>query len=132
VVEIALRNGLDVEEVARVHFAVAEVLGISRLATLVAALPRDTRWHTLARAAARDDLIAAHAELTADVLASTAADASPDGRIEAWRQANAAALTRAGSVVDDILGADSADLATLSVALREVRALVRAARLPGR
>jgi hypothetical protein len=34
--------------------------------------------------------------------------------------------------VDDILGGDSADLATLSVGLREVRALVRAAALPGR
>jgi glutamate dehydrogenase len=131
VVEIGRRAGLPVDEVARVHFTLADVLGISQLSALVAALPRDTRWHTLARAAARDDLVAAHAELTADVLASTPAGGA-DERIEAWRAANAAALTRAGAVVDDILGGESADLATLSVALREVRALVRAAALPGR
>ncbi len=132
VVEIALRATTDVEEVARVHFALADVLGVSRLSSLIAALPRDTRWHTLARAAARDDLVAAHAELTADVLASTPHGGSADDRIAAWRLANAAALTRAGAVVDDILASDGADLATLSVALREVRALVRSAGLPDR
>jgi glutamate dehydrogenase len=132
VVEIAIRSQVDVGEVARLHFELAETLGISRLSAMIAALPRDTRWHTLARAAARDDLVAAHAELTADVLASTPAGGGVDERIGVWRQANAAALTRAGAVVDDILGGDSADLATLSVGLREVRALVRAAALPGR
>ncbi len=132
VVEIALRASSDVDQVARVHFALADALGIARLSSMVSALPRDTRWHTLARAAARDDLVAAHAELTADVLASTQAGASADDRIAAWRQANAAALTRTGAVVDDIIASDNADLASLSVALREVRALVRAAGLPGR
>ena len=132
IVDIALRTKMDVDEVAEVHFALADALGIARLSTLVAALPRDTRWHTLARMAARDDLLAAHAELTSDVLLSTPTAVPADERISGWQQANSAALTRAGAVVDDILASDSADLATLSVALREVRALVRAASLPGR
>ena len=130
IVDIALQTKLDVEEVAAVHFALADVLGLSRLGALIAALPRDTRWHTLARAAARDDLEAAHAELTIDVLLSTRTGASADTRITAWQEVNAAALARATAFVDDISASDGADLATLSVALREVRALARAAALP--
>jgi glutamate dehydrogenase len=130
IVDIALQTKRDVDEVAGVHFAIADVLGLSRLGSLIAALPRDTRWHTLARAAARDDLEAAHAELTTDVLLSTGASATADDRISAWQQANSAALARATAFIDDISVSDGADLATLSVALREVRALARAAALP--
>ena len=132
IVDIAWRAKVDVAEVADVHSGLADELGISRLALLVSGLPRDSRWHTLARAAARDDLQAAHAELTTDVLLSTPPTATADARIVSWQQANAAALMRTRTVVDDIASGDSADLATLSVALREVRALVRAASLPGR
>src|SRR5450432_1315118 len=78
IVDISVQTKFDVDEVARVHFALADVLGLSRLGALIAALPRDSRWHTLARTAARDDLQAAHAELTTDVLLSTAATSSPD------------------------------------------------------
>jgi glutamate dehydrogenase len=130
IVDISLHTKHDVDEVAAVHFAIADVLGLSRLGSLIAALPRDTRWHTLARAAARDDLEAAHAELTTDVLLSTGPSATADERISAWQQVNSAALARATAFVDDISVSDGADLATLSVALREVRALARAAALP--
>ena len=131
IVDIAVQTKIDVDDVARVHFALADVLGLSRLGALISALPRDTRWHTLARTAARDDLQAAHAELTTDVLLSTHASAPADERIAAWQQVNAGALARAAAFVDDIgASGDSADLATLSVALREIRALARAAALP--
>jgi glutamate dehydrogenase len=130
IVDISLQTKHDVDEVASVHFAIADVLGLSRLGSLIAALPRDSRWHTLARAAARDDLEAAHAELTTDVLLSTGAPATADERISTWQQVNGAALARATAFIDDITASEGADLATLSVALREVRALARAAALP--
>jgi glutamate dehydrogenase len=131
IVDIAGQTKIDVDDVAGVHFALADVLGLSRLGALISALPRDTRWHTLARAAARDDLQAAHGELTTDVLLSSAASAAADERIAGWQQVNAGALARAAAFVDDIgASSDSADLATLSVALREIRALARAAALP--
>jgi len=132
IVDIALRTRASVDEVTDVHFALADSLGLSRLAMLIAGLPRDSRWHTLARTAARDDLQAAHAELTTDVLLSTPSSVAAEERISLWQQANSAALTRTAAVVDDIISSDTADLATLSVALREVRALVRAASLPSR
>jgi glutamate dehydrogenase len=130
VVDISVQTKFDVDEVARVHFALADVLGLSRLGALIAALPRDSRWHTLARTAARDDLQAAHAELTTDVLLSTAATSSPDEWVRVWQEVNSGALARATAFVDDVGAIEVADLATLSVALREIRALARAAALP--
>jgi glutamate dehydrogenase len=127
IVDIAGRANVDVDEVAAVHFGLADVMQFARLATLIGALPRDTRWRSLARAAARDDLLAAHAELTFDVLSATPSGHPAQERVAAWQQENAAAIDRARAVIEDSLRGDTADLATLSVALREVRGLVRAA-----
>ncbi|MGA8256760.1 MAG: NAD-glutamate dehydrogenase, partial [Nocardioides sp.] len=74
VIEIATREGLDPQDVARVHFALGERLGLPVLVQRILALPRDDRWQTMARAALRDDLHAVHAQLTAQVLAATEAD----------------------------------------------------------
>ena len=71
IVETAERDDIDPLEVARVHFALGERLGLPTLVARIFALPRDDRWQTMARAALRDDLYAVHAQLTAPVLAST-------------------------------------------------------------
>ena len=71
VVEIADRMSLDPVEVARLHFALGERLGLPDLVTRILALPRDDRWQTMARAALRDDVYAVHAQLTAQVLRDT-------------------------------------------------------------
>ena len=68
VIEVAARVGLDAAEVARVHFTLAERLGLPALVHRILALPRRDQWETMARAALRDDLHAVHAELTAQVL----------------------------------------------------------------
>jgi glutamate dehydrogenase len=132
VVEVARRVEADVDEVAEVHFTLGDVLRLGVLDAVVAALPADSRWHALARTAARDDLLLAHAELTTDVLVSTPSGIGAEKRISTWQQANSAAVARAGSVLNDIVVGDGIDLAALSVALREVRALVRTASLPSR
>ena len=122
---VAATSNHPVEEVAEVYFAVEDRLGSYRLRDLVNALPRDDRWHTLARAALRDDLYAAHAALTADVLASTESTGPAMARVEAWVTVNAASVQRAAAVFAEIVDGDQADLATLSVALRQIRAVIR-------
>ena len=57
-----------------VHFALGERLGLPALVQRILALPRDDRWQTMARAALRDDLHSVHAQLTAQVLATTVRD----------------------------------------------------------
>ncbi len=132
IVDTAHHSKVDVMEVADVHFAAAELFGFSRLRALISSLSRDSRWHQMARTAARDDLLAVHAELTADVLLSTSSGVPAEERIEAWRAENGPAVSRAAAVVDDVLAGDSADLAAISVALREIRGLARTVAAPRR
>nr|UXE44597.1 NAD-specific glutamate dehydrogenase [uncultured bacterium] len=122
VVEVARTTGHPVNEVAALYFALDGVLQLGHLKDQVLALPRDDRWQTLARAALRDDLYAAQAALTAHVLEGTEAG-EPGKRIAAWTEQNAAAVSRATQVLDDIVAGDVYDVATLSVALRQIRGI---------
>ena len=80
----------------------------------------------MARAAVREELYAAQAALTFDVLAAAPGESDPDARFAAWVQKNQAAVERARAVLGEISSADSFDLAILSVALRTIRTLLRA------
>ncbi|GII75350.1 NAD-glutamate dehydrogenase [Sphaerisporangium rufum] len=129
-VEISSRTGRPVNDVAEVYFDLAERLQLARLRERVIALPRDNRWNSMARAALRDDLYAAHAALTLDVLAHSEPGPTPEERLARWSEANSAAVARARQTLSEIWESDHFDLATLSVALRAVRTLVAASNLP--
>lgn len=124
VVEIATRDGLRPADVARVHFALGERLGLAVLQERVVDLPRADQWQTMARAALRDDLNALHAQLTAAVLAATPADAEATERVAAWEAAADGTVARAEETLKVICADDETDLARVSVALRVVRSLL--------
>ncbi|MGI8578700.1 MAG: NAD-glutamate dehydrogenase [Nocardioidaceae bacterium] len=123
-VEIAKRDGLDVTEVGRVHVALGERLGLSGLLDRVAALPREDRWQTMARASLRDDFHAVHASLTAQVLAATDPEASAEERVAAWEAADEIVVSRATSTLREIMSGGDTDLARLSVGLGVVRTML--------
>ncbi|MFE3453375.1 NAD-glutamate dehydrogenase [Nonomuraea sp. NPDC059194] len=129
-VEIASLTGRPVNEVAEVYFDLADRLQLARLRERVIALPRDNRWNSMARSALRDDLYAAHASLTQDVLAHSTPGSSPEERLDRWTEANEAAVARARQTLSEIWESDNFDLATLSVALRAIRTLVASSSLP--
>ena len=79
-VEIAAATGRSVEETAEVYFDLGERLQITRLRDRITALLRDDLWNTMARAALRDDLYAAHAAITRDLLHVTG-PGSPEERL---------------------------------------------------
>jgi glutamate dehydrogenase len=123
--------GRSVEETAEVYFDLAERLQIARLRDRITALPREDRWSTMARAALRDDLFAAHASLTADVLnISASGSLSPEERLAAWVAGNSAAVAMAEGTLGEIWETDRFTFTTLSVALRAIRTLVAASSLP--
>ncbi|MFL6061806.1 MAG: NAD-glutamate dehydrogenase domain-containing protein, partial [Marmoricola sp.] len=128
VVQTAARSDVDPLEVARVHFAVGELLGLPGLVTRILALPRRDRWQTMARATLRDDLHSVHAQLTGQVLelTGTTAEVGAEERVRTWHEQNAAAVDRAVATFAGICADDEADLARMSVALRVVRSLVEA------
>jgi glutamate dehydrogenase len=124
IVETATSRARSVEEVARLHFYLGEVLRLGLLLERIIALPRNDRWQTMARAALRDDLHSAHAALTAEVLESGPDGATPEQRLSEWRERSASVIGRAEATLDEVADSDTSDLAMLSVALRAIRTLV--------
>ncbi len=124
IVETARRDDLDAVDVARLHFALGERLGLPALVTRILALPRNDRWQTMARAALRDDLHAVHAQLTAQVLATTDVDKPMPVRIADWEEQDTVVVSRAVGTLEEICAEEHADLARLSVGLRVVRTLL--------
>ncbi len=116
IVEVAGATERGVEEVAGLHFELGGRLHLHWLRDQIALLSRDTRWATMARAALRDDLFSLHADLTREVLRFDSLDA--------WFEANRAAVERAQDILGEIRAGGAFDLTTLPVALREVRNLI--------
>ncbi|MCX3063336.1 NAD-glutamate dehydrogenase [Streptomyces beihaiensis] len=125
IVAISDRTGKDALSVAEVYYDLADRLSISQLMDRIIELPRADRWQSMARVSIREDLYAAHAALTADVLAAGNGTSTPEQRFKAWEEKNAAILSRARTTLDEIQGSDAFDLANLSVAMRTMRTLLR-------
>jgi len=124
IVETAEQEKVDPLDVARVHFALGERLGLPLLVGRILELPREDRWQTMARAALRDDLYAVHAQLTAQVLAATSPSDPAPVRVSVWEETEAAVVARATQTLEEICADDSADIARMSVGLRVVRGLL--------
>ncbi|MFD0414813.1 NAD-glutamate dehydrogenase [Streptomyces sp. NPDC127108] len=125
IVAVSDRMGKDPLAVAEIYYDLADRLRITQLMDRIIELPRADRWQSMARASIREDLYAAHAALTADVLAVGNGSATPEQRFKAWEDKNAAILGRARTTLEEIQGSDAFDLANLSVAMRTMRTLLR-------
>ncbi|MCB5169420.1 NAD-glutamate dehydrogenase [Streptomyces bambusae] len=125
IVAIADRTGKDALDVAEVYYDLADRLSITQLMDRIIDLPRADRWQSMARASIREDLFAAHAGLTSDVLAVGNGSSTPEQRFAAWEERNAAIIGRARTTLEEIQGSDDFDLANLSVAMRTMRTLLR-------
>ncbi|MFC9477281.1 NAD-glutamate dehydrogenase [Streptomyces griseus] len=125
IVAIADRTGKEPLEVAEVYYDLADRLRITQLMDRIIELPRADRWQSMARASIREDLYAAHAALTSDVLSVGNGASTPEQRFVAWESKNAAILARSRSTLEEIQGSDAFDLANLSVAMRTMRTLLR-------
>jgi glutamate dehydrogenase len=128
-VDVATATGLSFEEVTGVYFAVDDRLELHALRDRIAALPREERWEALARRALWEDLQSEHRALTADVLRESE-DGPVAERVGTWTAHNAAAVERCTHVLADVKAGDASDLATLSVAVREIRNLIEATAAP--
>ena len=115
----------EVLAVAELYYALSEHLGLDALLTAVAGLDRSDRWNALARLSLRDELYASLRAITLDVLADTGPEESVDEKIEHWEQANASRLVRARTALAEIAKERRDDLATVSVAARQLRSMVR-------
>ncbi len=122
VVEVGHRLRLPAVRVAAVHYRLAEAAGIDELVAGVDGLPRQVRWDAMARAALRDELLAAHAELTAEVLRRAGADAPPRDVVDAWLASDPTLPNRVATIHQLMDG--TADVARMNVGLSQVRGML--------
>jgi glutamate dehydrogenase len=127
-VEVSTATGVGFEEAAGVYFAIGDRLELHALWERIAALPREERWEALARRALLEDLQSEHRALTADVLRESG-DGPTAERLRTWIAHNTAAFRRCEQVLADVK-AVAPDLASLSVAVREIRNLIDATAAP--
>jgi glutamate dehydrogenase len=120
IMETAEAVGQPIERVADVHLAIGEHLGLNRVRQLIAALPSDGYWEGRAKAALGDDMASLQQALTAEALRLSADGGDP---LERWSAHNGGALERVQRLLGELAEVRNADLAMLSVALRELRNL---------
>jgi glutamate dehydrogenase len=130
IVEVAAETGRDVDEVAAVYYVVSDRFRVDDILSRISELPRNDRWQTLARMALRYDLYAALAALTREVLLASDSSVDPGSRVAQWEEANATAITRTRNAIREF-EESRADLASLSVLLRQIRTLPAASRPSG-
>ncbi|WP_280455365.1 NAD-glutamate dehydrogenase [Nocardia brasiliensis] len=111
-------------EVMTLYYALDEHLAIQQLLAAVGDLARVDRWQTLARLALRDDLYSSLRALTLDVLAMSDPKESAAEKIAYWESTNRARLMRARAALHQLVAVGTHDLATLSVAARQVRGMI--------
>jgi glutamate dehydrogenase len=122
IAEVAASAARPFDEVCDVHAGVGERLGLARLRAQIDALPSDSHWSNRARAALGDDLAGLQRALAQQVLGGSGGGAAAE-LIARWETAHAAPLERARKLLADLSEAKQADLAMLSVAMRELRNL---------
>ncbi len=121
-VEIGTATETPFEDVCRVYFAIDDRLELHTVHARISALPRDERWDALARRALWEDLHSEHRALAAEVLR----DGPRADPLAFWLERHARPVARWLQVLADAKAGPSSDLATLSVAVREIRNLIDA------
>jgi glutamate dehydrogenase len=122
VAEIAEQSRRSLDEVAGVYFALGDSLGLDRLRGQIVQLHAEGYWEARAKAALGDDLADLQREFAGQAV-RLHAGGDAKAAVAAWAQANAHALARARRLVDELAQVRTMDLATASVALRELRNL---------
>lgn len=125
IIDIADIVDREPAEVADVYFALMDHLGTDGLLTAVSGLARDDRWHSLARLAIRDDIYGSLRALCLDVLAVGEPEETGEQKIEEWEHTNSSRVARARRTLTEIYTDGEKDLATLSVAARQIRSMTR-------
>ena len=114
-VDLAQNASTGLEQAARAYFGVDAELGLTLWRAEIKRLPADTLWQTQARGSARDDVYSIASQITQGLLLR-------GEDLAAWQAKNAQSIERLRQMLTSI-STQSADLAPVSVALRELRHL---------
>jgi glutamate dehydrogenase len=116
----ARANGCTIEEAARLYFGLGERLSLAQLEAAAHKLPRDGQWPSQAAVAMLDELAGLHAELLNSALRLKG---DVETALQRWSDGRRMALERVDRLTEELTAAGPIDLAMLSVAASELRAL---------
>ncbi len=114
-VNLAQSTQTTLEAAARCYFSVDAELGLTAWRAEIGRLPTDTLWQTQARGSARDDVYSIATQITLGLL-----ERKED--VASWRARHNIAIGRLQGLLT-LVATQAADLAPVSVALREMRQL---------
>ncbi len=118
-----------IEHIAGLYSTAFQRIGALRLLLKITELPRQDRWETLARAALRDDVYSAVADMTISVLRTTSSRGSGRAdsteRIMQWERGHQEQLARIKDTFAEVTQPGSVDIHSISAALKLLRNLVR-------
>lgn len=123
IVDAATDLHRPVELVAQVYFSLGGLLNLHWLGRQIEDLKVDTHWQGLARTALRDDLSNQARGLAAQVLRESPEQRDSRLLVAAWQGRRVVRFERYQQLLAEIRLAPAADIAMLSVVLRELRGL---------
>jgi glutamate dehydrogenase len=127
VADVALATGRSIEDVTRAFFLVGEAVYLDWLGSRLAEVSTTTRWHRWALQALEEDLRLTRRQVAERVLAQ--GDGHGDDRmpveeaLASFLDQRDESMTRLGRFMRGIALEEASDLAALTVAVRQVRAL---------
>ncbi len=124
--QAARASGCSIEDAARLYFGLGERLSLATLGNSAQKLPREGQWPSQAAAAVVDELASLHADLLGSVLRAAGPEGAidPEAALARWSEPRKTALDRVDRLKEELAAAGQLDLAMLSVATAELRALV--------
>jgi glutamate dehydrogenase len=123
IITVAHSSGLGVREVARAFFLLGERLHIDWLENRLDELPAGSRWQRWAVQSMEDDVFLVRRQIAERVIAEAPAGVGVDAAVEAFFERRAEAYGRLQRFMRTLGMEGVSDLAQLTVALRQIRAL---------
>ncbi len=120
-VEVCATARVPIGFAAKAYFELGERIGLAWVRQQIEGLVMEGHWHSIARAALRDNLYALQRKLTAAALACSGKEAV--ARVEHWLANHATEVAYLQALIIDLRTGVAPDFATLSVALQSVRRL---------
>jgi glutamate dehydrogenase len=123
IARLAGQRNLPVDRAARLYFAVGADFGMSWLRDRALELDKGSHWNKLAVSALIEDLFVQQRQLALAALDCAEEVDDPAKAVACWKGTNPKVVERAEQLLADLRGSTTVDLAMLTVAARQFRAL---------
>jgi glutamate dehydrogenase len=125
VIQTSLKTKAPVAWVAKAFFAVADQLKLSWLSAQARSITAEGFWQRKAVDSLVDDILLAQACVTEQVVAAANGAGDPVAAVEQWLAAQQRRIARLNTMIGDLKRLPAADIASLSLAVRELRLLTQ-------